>query len=36
MLIHKVAEILEIKITDGEKVFAVVGDESFIPIWLHA
>jgi hypothetical protein len=31
----KVAEMLEIKLTAGEKVLAVVGDGSFIPIYLH-
>jgi len=31
----KVAEILDINLTEGEKVLAVVGDGSFIPIYLH-
>lgn len=31
----KVAEILDINLTKGEKVLAVVGDGSFIPIYLH-
>ena len=31
----KVAEILDLELTVGEKVFAVVGDGSFIPIYLH-
>ncbi len=31
----KVAEILDINLTAGERVFAVVGDGSFIPIYLH-
>lgn len=31
----KVAEILDIELTAGEKVLAVVGDGSFIPIYLH-
>ena len=31
----KVAEILDINLTAGEKVLAVVGDGSFIPIYLH-
>jgi hypothetical protein len=31
----KVAEILDIEVTAGEKVLAVVGDGSFIPIYLH-
>lgn len=31
----KVAEILDITLTKGEKVLAVVGDGSFIPIYLH-
>jgi len=31
----KVAEMLEINLTAGEKVLAVVGDGSFIPIYLH-
>lgn len=31
----KVAEILGITLTKGEKVLAVVGDGSFIPIYLH-
>ena len=32
---EKVAEILDINLTAGEKVLAVVGDGSFIPIYLH-
>jgi hypothetical protein len=31
----KVSEMLEINLTAGEKVLAVVGDGSFIPIYLH-
>lgn len=31
----KVAEILDISLTEGEKVLAVIGDGSFIPIYLH-
>jgi predicted aspartyl protease len=31
----KVAEILDIDLTTGDKVMAVVGDGSFIPIYLH-
>jgi hypothetical protein len=31
----KVAEVLDIDLTTGEKVLAVVGDGSFIPIYLH-
>ncbi len=31
----KVAEILDIELTAGEKVLAVVGDGSFIPLYLH-
>ena len=31
----KVAEILDITLTKGVKVLAVVGDGSFIPIYLH-
>ncbi len=31
----KVAEILDLELTDGERVLAVVGDGSFIPIYLH-
>jgi hypothetical protein len=31
----KVAEILDINLMEGEKVLAVVGDGSFIPIYLH-
>ena len=31
----KVAEILDINLITGEKVLAVVGDGSFIPIYLH-
>jgi hypothetical protein len=31
----KVAEILDIDLTSGEKVSAVVGDGGFIPIYLH-
>ena len=31
----RVAEILDINLTEGEKVLAVVGDGSFIPIYLH-
>lgn len=31
----KVAEILDITLMEGEKVLAVVGDGSFIPIYLH-
>ena len=31
----KVAEILDINLTDGEKILVVVGDGSFIPIYLH-
>ena len=31
----KVAEILDITLTEGEKVLAVVGDGSFIPVYLH-
>ena len=31
----KVAEILDIDLTTGEKILAVVGDGSFIPIYLH-
>jgi len=32
---EKVAEILDINLEAGERVFAVVGDGSFIPIYLH-
>ncbi len=31
----KIAEILDIDLTEGEKILAVVGDGSFIPIYLH-
>jgi hypothetical protein len=31
----KVAEILDIELTMGDKLLAVVGDGSFIPIYLH-
>ncbi|GAF93340.1 unnamed protein product [marine sediment metagenome] len=31
----KVAEILDIDLTAGEKILSVVGDGSFIPIYLH-
>jgi len=31
----KIAEILDIKLTDGKKIFAVVGDGSYIPVYLH-
>lgn len=31
----KVAEVLDIDLTAGEKILAVVGDGSFIPIYLH-
>ncbi|MCK4389157.1 MAG: hypothetical protein KAV83_02815 [Desulfobacterales bacterium] len=31
----KVADILDINLTAGKKVLAVVGDGSFIPIYLH-
>lgn len=31
----KVAELLDIDLTSGERVLAVVGDGSFIPIYLH-
>ncbi|MEW6417361.1 MAG: hypothetical protein AB1480_04485 [Nitrospirota bacterium] len=31
----KVAEILDIDLISGEKVLAVVGNGSFIPIYLH-
>jgi len=30
-----IAEILNIELTKGEKILAVVGDGSFIPIYLH-
>src|SRR5574341_1727238 len=30
-----IAEILDIKIEDGEKVFVTVGDGSLIPVYLH-
>ena len=32
---EKIAEILDIDIYEGEKLFAVVGDGSFIPIYFH-
>lgn len=32
---EKVAEILDINLETGERVLAVVGDGSFIPIYLH-
>lgn len=32
----KVAEVLDIDLTNGKKVLAVVGDGSFIPIYLHS
>jgi len=31
----KVAEVLDIDLITGEKVLAVVGDGSFIPVYLH-
>jgi predicted aspartyl protease len=31
----KVADLLELKLLEGEKVLAVVGDGSFIPVYLH-
>ena len=31
----KVADLLDLKLLEGEKVLAVVGDGSFIPVFLH-
>jgi hypothetical protein len=31
----KVADLLDLKLLEGEKVLAVLGDGSFIPVYLH-